>query len=331
MDYLCLGKEKIISVLLAMSILLSFFRLFIIEVDSKDYSSAAKKMLEGFFSMEESIDISEFGIMPEELGGLFSSVIKNEPYLFFVDRNMSYSYERRGAVISVRPRYKMSRAEMEKAVDFCRQRITEMAKKACGGEGEKAIFLHDLICENFEYDEELKNDNIYDFFLTGKGTCQAYTLAYMAVLRNSGIDSVFVASDTIGHIWNLVKIDGEWYHADLTWDDGEQISRRHFLLSDKIARERGHKDWYSTENITCVSDTYANVDFDLLLYFSSGSGDADHNGQVEILDLMLLRGVGAKGVQICKKCADLDLDGNVEDSDTPLLRKRILEQYLQDN
>ena len=37
------------------------------------------------------------------------------------------------------------------------------------------------------------------------------------------------------HIWNAVKIDGKWYHLDLTWDDpvtsdGSDVLEYNFFL-----------------------------------------------------------------------------------------------------
>jgi hypothetical protein len=51
----------------------------------------------------------------------------------------------------------------------------------------------------------------------------------------------------MNHIWNLVKIDGKWYHADITWDDPVRdmwgfISRNYLLVSDdKIKQD--HPSW----------------------------------------------------------------------------------------
>ena len=205
----------------------------------------------GFYSFSESIDISSFGIMPEELSGFLGGIIKDDPYLFFVNTQMSYSYKVGGGVLALKPTYVFSGEETFVAWDECRVRVREIAAEAKRylSHYKKAEFIHDYICLNFDYDETLENETIYDFLKSGKGTCQAYTQLYTAVLRECGIESHFVASDTIEHIWNYVKIDGEWYHADLTWDDSAAVnggvSHRHFLCSDKAAASRGHRDWYS--------------------------------------------------------------------------------------
>ena len=57
------------------------------------------------------------------------------------------------------------------------------------------------------------------------GVCQAYTLLTQLMLEALNIESRFVSGIatakemTDGHAWNLVKVDGEWYHLDVTWND----------------------------------------------------------------------------------------------------------------
>ena len=41
----------------------------------------------------------------------------------------------------------------------------------------------------------------------------------------------------MNHAWNLIKIDGEWYHIDVTWDDPTpdllgRVNHVFFLISD---------------------------------------------------------------------------------------------------
>ena len=60
--------------------------------------------------------------------------------------------------------------------------------------------------------------------------CDGYSLAFEYLLQQCGIDVVFIAGmagasldDCGGHAWNVVKMDGEWYEVDSTWDDSGSI------------------------------------------------------------------------------------------------------------
>lgn len=295
--------------------------------DSLNSSSDLLKI--GFYELRDSIDLSGFMMSPGELLQVFSCVLKDDPYLFFVDYTLLYSYKNGVGVVSARPTYTMNAAELEVAMDFCRGMIERIASLASAYETDaaKALFVHDYICENYGYDSTLRGDDLYEFFLSGRGTCQGYTAAYMAVMRECGIECRFVASDEIEHIWNAVLIDGEWYHVDLTWNDtANGVSRRHFMCSDEAARERGHKNWYSYADIKCNSDAYANADFDLLLHGKYESGDVDHSGAVDILDLVaLLRLVnGLSEMAPCNYCSDVDSNGGVDALDVEFLRRKLL-------
>lgn len=293
------------------------------KIEVCETQSVSDAMKEGFYGFKEVIDVSEYCILPEDLARIFSSVIKDDPYLFFVDGGMSYSYKPGGYVISLKPKYKMNGKAVFDAWDECRAFVRSVAEQAMkwDGEAERALFIHDYICEGFDYDESLESDNIYSMIKKGVGTCEAYTDLYTAILRECGIESHFVASDTIAHMWNYARIDGEWYHVDLTWDDGARgVVHRHFLLSDKVAEERGHRDWYAPIDVSCGSDKYADADFHMIFHSRYAQGDADHSGQTELIDLLLLR----IGGNICEICADIDRDGTVDDEDAESMRAIIL-------
>ena len=57
----------------------------------------------------------------------------------------------------------------------------------------------------------------------------------------------------------MVKIDGQWYHVDVTWDDPVpdkpgRVSHENFLRSDDGIRSTGHYGW--TSDYTCTSTKY---------------------------------------------------------------------------
>ena len=317
-----------------LAIVLALFLMFgegvIFSVSAEEEAGVEQVISWEFYSFSSSVDVSEFMITPEELSRVFSLIIKNDPYLFFVDNTLSYSFDSRGYVLSVKPNYSMEGKEVFAAWDFCREVVRSMARGALKYETDeaKALYLHDYICSNYSYDTTLANDDLYSFFLTGQGSCQSYAYAYMAALRECGIESRFVASDSISHMWNYVNIDGEWYHVDLTWDDaGSEVSRRHFLCSDKTARARGHKDWYSTEETVCASEKYSVCNLDALLHSDFESGDVDHSGCVDLGDALSVRGYLSDDTfsGFCLFCADADGNGIVDGADVEFLRKKLLQ------
>lgn len=91
---------------------------------------------------------------------------------------------------------------------------------------EKIKIIHDYIIDNTEYDKlkyENKNDTTYKsntaygVLIEGYGTCNGYSDAMAIFLNKLNIINYKISNNE--HIWNLVYLDDNWYHLDLTWDD----------------------------------------------------------------------------------------------------------------
>ena len=109
---------------------------------------------------------------------------------------------------------------------------------------EKIRVIHDYIIDHTEYDKlkyENKNDDTYKsntaygVLIEGYGTCNGYADAMEIFLDKINIINYKISNEE--HIWNLVYLDGKWYHLDLTWDDpisDININRdTYFLISTK--------------------------------------------------------------------------------------------------
>lgn len=122
-------------------------------------------------------------------------------------------------------------------------------------EYEKARTFHDYVVNRAEYAEKsVQADGSLDYsageytpegvFLNGKAVCSGYAAAYAALLRASGIEAVVVNSAEMNHDWTMLKLGGDWYHADCTWDDAEGgIIYDYFLKSDEEFEALGHYGW----------------------------------------------------------------------------------------
>ena len=91
---------------------------------------------------------------------------------------------------------------------------------------EKIKIIHDYIIDNTEYDKlkyenkedtTYKSNTAYGVLIEGFGTCNGYADAMAIFLDKMNIINYKISNDE--HIWNLVYLDGSWYHLDLTWDD----------------------------------------------------------------------------------------------------------------
>lgn len=120
---------------------------------------------------------------------------------------------------------------------------------ACANDYEKALALHDYVCETLYYDMDMAKQNSIpiesaaDVIVSGKGVCSGYANVYAALCRSVGLPCVVVTGYAIGselfeaewneenimatipnHAWNEVYADGRWVIVDTTWDSGNYIS-----------------------------------------------------------------------------------------------------------
>jgi len=100
---------------------------------------------------------------------------------------------------------------------------------------DKIKVIHDYIINNTKYDlnNNIKNQsyNAYGALFNHLATCNGYTDLMAIFLSYLGYDNYKIAttSETTGHVWNAVKINNEWLHLDLTWDDPVSSDNKDYL------------------------------------------------------------------------------------------------------
>lgn len=131
---------------------------------------------------------------------------------------------------------------------------------------EKVLFVHDHLALNYDYDTTYTNYDAYSFFRDKRGVCQAYMRAFNAIMAELGVESSYVESESLDHVWNIVKINGKWYHMDVTWDDPlstsvTNVDHMYFIISTDKMYALDHVesyDWQYGLNVTCSDTAYDN-------------------------------------------------------------------------
>ncbi len=99
---------------------------------------------------------------------------------------------------------------------------------------EKELAINDYLVYNAKYDPaeltngpvgtpDPDNDNPYGLLVHGVGICLGYATSFQLFMDILGIECMTVRgwayNRTEEHAWNLVRLDGEWYAVDVTWND----------------------------------------------------------------------------------------------------------------
>ena len=149
-----------------------------------------------------------------------------------------------------------------------RSAVAECNSKTDGSEYAKALWLHDWLLDQLEYDKTLKWSSAESALTRELGTCQSYESAYAKLLTAAGIENSETRDTYDGHTWNAMKLDGQWYQTDCTWDDSSDNwysfdqRRLYFGLTDELMAiaHPGHSKIYTTDDYktrsTSLADNY---------------------------------------------------------------------------
>lgn len=100
---------------------------------------------------------------------------------------------------------------------------------------------HDWLSINVRYDSDeanknsykLNNHNIIGPLIEHRAVCEGVSLAFQYILNRFGIDCMTVSGRAMKsegqyykdyHAWNVVSLNGENYHVDVTWDSPIDIN-----------------------------------------------------------------------------------------------------------
>ncbi len=174
------------------------------------------------------------------------------------DENNQYDY-----ILSLKGSYPEYRTQMSRFNQAVSQALASVDMSQ--SQAKIALQLHDYIINLATYDYPALDDSKMrithtaygilvenDHNISNTGVCDGYSYAYEYLLQQAGIESLIVCgmagnsdSDTGRHAWNMVKLDGQWYEVDATWDDFEQ-------------EPNPNNDYYNVEQAALADQNFVN-------------------------------------------------------------------------
>lgn len=229
----------------------------------RNYDGAFVTLYEAMSSCAEYADLSPYKIDTKYIAQLYSDVLHASPELFYADNTVTYFYDSDNRVTKVEFGYTFEENEREEAMRTYEREIDYIVSLVdpAMSETEKALFVHDYMIASYSYDTEVSNFDALSLLSERCGVCRAYSLAYMAVLRELGIDAVMVTSEEMNHAWNLVKIGEAWYHVDLSFDDPSpdrpgRVLHENFLLDDNGIKNTPSPHYGWSSSVRCLSASF---------------------------------------------------------------------------
>lgn len=156
--------------------------------------------------------------------------------------------------VEIIPKYYLYLFQEEEVTRKLAEIGAELARDEEMPDYDKVKAAYDYVCRHVKYDKvHRKNPHYfmrstaYAALVQENATCQGYCVALYRLLRQAGINVRIVTGSVTGknaeqlHAWNIVELDGKYYHLDATWD-AQQEQYSYFLkgatgFSDHILNE----------------------------------------------------------------------------------------------
>ena len=157
------------------------------------------------------------------LGRVYQAIYDDAPETYRLDQTQLFSCASSplgGWKFS--PNYALN-ATMDTILNNHASRIIQAAKDNCRTDLEKELYVHDWFADNVEYTfegyaSEESEYGVYGAIVEHKAVCMGISKAVSMILNRLGVDCGTYSDHDDKHMWNIVRLDGECYHLDVTWD-----------------------------------------------------------------------------------------------------------------
>ena len=203
-----------------------------------------KKNSDGFYDIEPIV-LRGYRIKSEEIKKVIYAFQNDNPEIFWLANRYYVTYRGMDTIIKISS--VMQKTEYEESLKKLKDQVDKILKSVPEGlsEYERELFIHDYIINNCKYDRSKDLQRPWERYtclgclVRKEAVCEGYSKATQLLLMRLGVEcrTITGSKDQEQHMWNMVKIDNEWYHLDVTWDCTEDINRySYFNVTDDIIK-----------------------------------------------------------------------------------------------
>ena len=165
---------------------------------------------------------------------------------FFIDTRSVGEYNDNAQTFEINFTYKYTAEEINSMLaETEAEAVSIVSRTENMGSYEKVKYFHDYLARTVQSTSEGEfTDSVYGALVKKKALCEGFAKAFSYLCNLSGIDNMIVTGVTdIDHMWNMVKLNGNWYHVDVGWDQPAAALRdnypdmllyQYFLVSDDV-------------------------------------------------------------------------------------------------
>lgn len=180
-----------------------------------------EKVREAVLNFEDFVKFDE-PVDRNTVRKIYRIVYSQEREYFWLS-NIFYAPDEQVSMLRLNYLYEREDAELKRAeLDFAASTIVGKVPQGAT-DFEKVVFFHDEIVKGCTFSTEMLHVNsAYGVLVSGYGQCEGYAAAMAMLCDKADIPNYIVCgtnAEGSTHAWNKIRINGEWYNADCTWDD----------------------------------------------------------------------------------------------------------------
>jgi len=163
-------------------------------------------------------------ITEDDVSYLFFLLLNDCPEAFQLDDVSPYTlWTYAGQVSSVSFHYVMDEADYQTNLAACQTVIDQLAAAAKGkNDLEKELLAYNYLVENCHYDAAAPySGTAYGALVTHRAKCDGFSRAMLMLAEAMNLKCMVITGsdrNDVGHAWNCISIDGQFYHLDVTAD-----------------------------------------------------------------------------------------------------------------
>lgn len=192
---------------------------FLNETRKKVYDS----LIEAMQNHRTEIDFPKsMNVSTEDYCAVYQAIYNEENSIFYISTQMRYTTNVRSkCVTSAVIEYTYSKEEIDTMNIMIKDCADKILRKLNNSMSDYDIvkYFYDTLVKSCEYDENVLNSrDIYGCLVQKKAVCGGYAKAFSYLCDAAGIQNLTITgdADNVPHMWNMIKLGGEWYHIDVT-------------------------------------------------------------------------------------------------------------------
>lgn len=220
------------------------------------------KIFDGVSDHTQTIDLHNMGLTDDDVQSAYWAFDYDNPQFFWLGNGYRYT-TMANEVYSLSVDYSRTESQAEQIQPLFDKSAQEIIDKALAQDGlfDRVLVIHDTLTEMTSYNAKAPSykSEADGPLVHGEALCEGYAKAFMYLCQAVGIQCFCVAGYAgESHMWNMLQLDGEWYHMDVTWDDAGTYE--YFCVPDsQMFADHTVKNFFPIPAATATKYSYSEV------------------------------------------------------------------------